>query len=297
MDILSQLKLAENIVQTDRQKHDQAFEIYYETAQNSNDKYASYRLGKCYDKAIFVKADKEKAIEQYTISAKAGYVEAQYNLGMLFMMRDSSNDENRKNAIKWYEKAASQNHVKAKFWLAHCLNKDNDTVNKNRALQLYFEAANQGLPIAQVTIAEFYSEGYESNGLTKDPNEAASWYMKAAAQGEMYPSAYEHLAYCYSMGRGVRRSEEKAREYYLRAFDVYMKQALAGSTTAMMNVAMMYRYGKGVEKDIRQADQWDSKWRNPTSKEVYRDEDFYQDILRDLSLAFRRKSRRLYYTT
>ena len=100
MDILSQLKLAENIVQTDRQKHDQAFEIYYETAQNSNDKYASYRLGKCYDKAIFVKADKEKAIEQYTISAEAGYVEAQYDLGMLFMMRDSSNDENRKNAIK-----------------------------------------------------------------------------------------------------------------------------------------------------------------------------------------------------
>lgn len=285
MDILSQLKLAENIIRNDRSKQEQAFEIYYETALNSNDKYAPYRLGKCYEEGLVVEASVETAVENYIISADKGCTEAQFRLGMIYMFGRSPIEENIPEAIKWFDQAALQNHIRAKYWLAYCLSKKTDDVaNEGRARQLYFETANQGFPLAQVTVAEFYGDSYESRfGIRKDPVEAAKWYMKAASQG--YPSACESLAFCYKIGSGVRKDENLAREYYLKAFDIYMREALAGSTTAMMHLAMMYRYGKGVEENIEKADKWDAKWKNPDKVVRYHDEDFYRDMLNDLKDA------------
>jgi TPR repeat protein len=70
--------------------------------------------------------------------------------------------------------------------------------------------------------------------------------LKAAA-GDM--DAVFELAYVYEHGKGTRKDERQAAEYYRAA-------AEKGDSTAANNLAVMYEQGRGVKKDLRQAVAW-----------------------------------------
>jgi TPR repeat protein len=70
--------------------------------------------------------------------------------------------------------------------------------NRAEAAKWIRKAADQGMDIAQVSLAEMYASGQP---FKQDFKEALKWYRKAAEQG--HPTAQFNLALMYSKGQGV----------------------------------------------------------------------------------------------
>ena len=84
-------------------------------------------------------------------------------------------------AVKYFTKAAEQDHASAQADLGDCYYYGNG-VNRNyvEAVNWYRKAAKQGNASAQYGLGRCY---YYGNGVTKDKAKAAEWYLKAAEQG------------------------------------------------------------------------------------------------------------------
>jgi len=79
------------------------------------------------------------------------------------------------------------------------------------------------------------------------PEEAFSWFLKAAEQG--HPRGQANLAMAYLKGRGVEQNYDEA----LRWLDA---AAIQGSAKAMLELGLLYRDGDGVPKDSVRGVMW-----------------------------------------
>ena len=75
-------------------------------------------------------------------------------------------------------------------------------------------------------------------------------FQKLAYEG--LPEAMYNLAYCYSRGIGVEKSNEIAHNWYKEA-------ALLGDESAMRSLAADYELGRGTKNDIKKAIYWYEK--------------------------------------
>jgi TPR repeat protein len=111
--------------------------------------------------------------------------------------------------------------------------------------------ANAGDAAAQVNVGENYAAGdgqtRTAKQLTEDYRQAAEWYRKAAAQGDM--AGEMHLAALYRDGSGVARDMEQAAGWYRRA-------AEQGDATAQATLGVLYSMGQGVERNDVEAYYW-----------------------------------------
>jgi TPR repeat protein len=84
-------------------------------------------------------------------------------------------------------------------------------------------------------------------GVRQDYAAAASWYLKAADQGDT--AAQLNLGGMYSKGQGVPRDYVAAASWFRRAAD-------QGNAAAQFNLAMMYGRGQGVPQSYIIAYMW-----------------------------------------
>jgi TPR repeat protein len=82
-----------------------------------------------------------------------------------------------------------------------------------KAFMLYQLAADQGSPVAQKVLGDFYAEGI---GVTRDLIIACQWWGRAARQGGS-EQAERNFGTCYLTGTGVPRSEVQALAWWLIA--------------------------------------------------------------------------------
>jgi uncharacterized protein len=111
-------------------------------------------------KALFARAEKGKAEDQYAVG--------------LMLLRGDGVAQNYGEAIKWFERAAQQNHPDA--------------------------ALNLGL---------LYKNG---RGVLQDFTIAGQWFEKAARQ--RHPEAEYHLGTLYKVGEGVKHDMKQAYAWY-----------------------------------------------------------------------------------
>jgi TPR repeat protein len=111
--------------------------------------------------------------------------------------------------------------------------------------------ANTGDAVAQLKAADAYAAG---NGTPRDPKQlaadykqAAFWYGKAAAQGNI--PAQIHLGDLYRDGRGVPRDMAQAAAWYRKA-------AEQGDAGAQGSLGVLYSVGMGVAQDYMEAYFW-----------------------------------------
>lgn len=227
-----------------RQDYRKAIEYYTKAAQN-NLTEAQYNLGVLFEKGLGVTQNFKEAVSWYRKAAELGDTEAQVNLGYLYETAQGvSKDLNE--AIKWYKKAselgdaegaynyariasnslssqeeinlythaAKLGHIEAQVNLGY-LFETGKGVSQNipQAISWYQKAANQGNPIAQFNLAVLYENLKSTTSQTLE--DAISWYQKAAKQG--LPSAYYNLGIIYEYGKGVSKSTNTAKDYYLKA--------------------------------------------------------------------------------
>ena len=107
-----------------------------------------------------------------------------------------------------------------------------------RALALGGDAA------AQYRLGLMYAKG---QGIPQDYSQAASWYLKAAAQDDT--RAQFAIAEMYSQGQGVPQDDKVAAKWYVEAAD-------HGYPKAQYAVGLMYAKGAGITQDLIQAYKW-----------------------------------------
>ena len=126
-----------------------------------------------------IEKDIPKANELLALAATRGFPRAQFLVGVF--LRSGGGENNEREAVEWYTKAAEQGYADAQFNLALCYD-DGEGVEKDpaKAVEWYTKAAEQGYAQAQCNLGVCYANG---SGVKKDPAKAVEWFTKAAEQG------------------------------------------------------------------------------------------------------------------
>ncbi len=119
--------------------------------------------------ALWEKARPEEAREPYELAAKAGHVQAAFQLGWLVLNEDGD----RADAQKWWRYAASERHAEAAYRLAELLWEEGKT---DEAAAFFEQAANEGYGHAA------YQRGWLALNENHDASEAVRWWRKGASE-------------------------------------------------------------------------------------------------------------------
>ena len=127
------------------------------------------------------------SVEYLLKAAGEGDADAQNQLAGLYKLGDGVKQSNAK-ALKWWIKAAEQDHAMAQYNLGECyyygLGFSNDewlSIDKAKAAELFLKSAENGYADAQMSIGICF---YNAIGVAKDKDKAFQWWMKAAGQGQ-----------------------------------------------------------------------------------------------------------------
>ena len=191
------------------------------------DREAQHNLGDYYYNGLGVAKDSVEAVKWYRKAADQGHeqsklklelidtfegaekgdAQAQYSLAD-FYERGIGVARDKKEAVKWWRKAADQGHVQAQYRMGDYYFLD-VAEGEVEAVKWYRKAADQGHVEAQYNLGDYYFNGV---GVAKDKNEAVKWWRKAAVQ-DHYLAQYS-LGVCYANGEGVAKDEVEAYAYY-----------------------------------------------------------------------------------
>lgn len=144
-----------------------------------------------------------------------------------------------------YLKLAEQGNIEAQSNLGICYyNGFGVSKDLEEAVTWFQKAAEQGNARAQCNLGICY---YNGSGVSKDLEEAVSWFSKAANNSEA--EAQYMLGVCYKNGEGVSQDMEEA-------FSWFYKAANNGSATAQYNLGVCFAEGLGVSKNLEEAELW-----------------------------------------
>ncbi|MDR2869322.1 MAG: hypothetical protein LBV04_02625, partial [Deferribacteraceae bacterium] len=154
----------------------------------------------------------DAAAEEWQAPARAGYADAQCNLGLCYQ-HGHGVEQNEALAVRWFRKAVEQGHDMAQCNLGTCY-QHGQGVEKDEAeaVRWYHKAAEQNNSIAQCNLGICYQNGY---GVEKDETEAVDWFCKAAEQDNAL--AQRKLGDCYKHGEGIEKDEVEAMRWYRKA--------------------------------------------------------------------------------
>jgi hypothetical protein len=137
---------------------------------------AQFELGRMYLEGEGVAEDTEEAMSWLRKAAEKGHAHAQFQLGMLLVLKDKFSD-----AARWLRKSAEQNDSMAQVLLGRMIEAGRGLrKSEEEAVLWYRKAAEQGEVEAQYRLAQMLSSG---RGVKKDEVEAMRWCRTAAAKG------------------------------------------------------------------------------------------------------------------
>lgn len=117
-----------------------------------------------------------------------------------------------------YSKLADEKYPDAlfKMFIFHLAKSRNNDSERNKALSCLKEAANAGVPIAQLILGKWYLTG--ASGVPKDFTHARRLLQQAADQG--VGEAYAQLGIMFMEGQGVPENERAAVQYWEKGHDI-----------------------------------------------------------------------------
>ncbi len=204
--------------------------------------------------AAWERRDYEQAMQIFHELAEAGSAKAQYNVGILLLIRCLSDvdeglqcdtAETEREAARWFRMAADQGDAKSQTMLSRAYTSWQGVAQDEAEAQLWLQrAAENGLAEAQFRIGKQHATGER---VRKDYTEAAKWYRKAAEQG--HAEAQYELGLLYRMGWGVAQHYGEGAAWTLKA-------AEQGDSVAQYAIGGMFEEGKGVPQDNVRAHMW-----------------------------------------
>ena len=198
----------------------------------------------------------ESALFAYRDAASRGHAPAQNELGKIYQFGLLGIDQDSKQALQWYLKAASPDlngadPGKKGYALAQnnigkmCLVGDGVRKDSKEAFKWFKMAAAQDNAESQFHLGLLY---YNGEGVNQDVKEAFKWYQMAAAQD--YADAQNTLAYMYLESKGAPANPEMGRR-------LLFSSAQQGNAIAQVNIAQMFEEGvDDIPEDYAEAYYW-----------------------------------------
>jgi TPR repeat protein len=150
-----------------------------------------------YDIAVdaYTAGDYEKAFPIYERLALAGDIDAQADLGIMYV-QGYGVSKNINEAVKWWTRAAERGNNKAQGHLGGIYSsKKSGLLDNKKAFKYYSLSAQQNDDISQAILGYIYAEGL---GVEKDTNKAIEWWKKAAKSGNK--DAIKNLNHARELG-------------------------------------------------------------------------------------------------
>jgi TPR repeat protein len=170
------------------------------------------------------------ALKWFGAAAAQGSTDAQVQLATLLLQAEDATDKDAVEAVELFQRAAARGNVDAEYNLGVCYRRGiGVAADRDKARQLYREAAIKGHNSAQLALGDLLSEIADNESL----KEAVKWYEQASAAG--VPRAHRGLARLYETGQGVEADIDKAIAFNRKAAEAghfEAKQALDRLTGA-----------------------------------------------------------------
>ncbi|MBP7080864.1 MAG: sel1 repeat family protein [Rhodocyclaceae bacterium] len=187
-------------------------------------------------KLAYESNDYAKAIKIFTPLAETGNLEAQLQLGSIYMAGPFAKNEfsDSRKSFFWYSKAAEQGDENAQHHLGFLYESgEGIEKNQNRAFDYWEKAANHGGWDKQTFIAKKYLN-------EKRYKDAARWYLRLAEQDDT--DAQTTICSLYLEGNGVHQDFQQALEWCNKA-------AVKGDEWSLHLLGTIYAKGQGVQAD------------------------------------------------
>ena len=207
-------------------------------AAEAGDAEAQYNLGMRYIIGRDVAPDDRQAVMWLQKAAEQGNVAAQYNIGNMYEQGKGVIPDIAK-ALMWYRKAAEQGHK----WVHH----NQQTPGNETGYDSLVVAAELGDVMAQFYLGVMYYGGNEY--VDQNIEQAVVWFHKAAEQG--HARAQYYLGWIYSTGVGGLQDDRQAAIWCSMA-------AKQGDGISQLLLGAMYADGKGVTQNFIMAYIWSS---------------------------------------
>jgi uncharacterized protein len=162
-------------------------------------------LGYFYETGLYTTGDPREALELYKKAAQQGDPLAEWLVGrMIYLGEAPARDLNE--AANWLEKSSAQNNPFAEYVLGKIALQRG---HYKRSAELFRQAADQGLPVAQLQLALQLRDG---QGLPRDAVEAYAWMLASYDGGG--PSVAPNLQALESelSSTQLEQAKTKARE-------------------------------------------------------------------------------------
>jgi TPR repeat protein len=176
-------------------------------------------------------------IDSIRYKAEHGDAKYQYAYGVCYE-KGWGVEQDTKEALAWYNKAAAQNNGPAYNSLGNYYREGSGVkADPKKAFEYYQKGAVEKDAQAMLNLGNCH---YFGMGTEKDINTAVKWWTDAADAGNAYAMA--QMGDCYFHGLGVEKDLAKAIEYYTPAADKNI-------TSALYQLGILYYTGNGVEQD------------------------------------------------
>ena len=185
---------------------------------------------------LLVPGDIRDALDILRKLVDEGHVEAATTLGVCY--RDAiGGPSDCIEAVRCFETAVSRGSVEGKAALGHCYYHGTGGLvqDRQRAYELYREAAESQNATAQVNLGVFY-RGDGDNELNRNWNEAFRNFMLAAEQNSA--KGQFNVGVCYANGLGVPEKD------MMKAIEFYTLAANQGHASAQFNLGQ-YHWREG----------------------------------------------------
>jgi TPR repeat protein len=220
----------------------------FELLVTHNNVIAQHELGNIYYFGLGISADENAAVPWYKKASDAGDQNSKKLLNSIFI-------DDYKKGLKLYK---SKKFTEAlQVWLPIAKNGHHDAlgyigdiyrlgklgkIDYSEAAKWYKLAADQDGAYEAYRLALLIKDG---KGVPKNTRKAYKYFKKSA--DKRFSAAYFYVAYFLSEGEGVGKDLTAARNWYEKAL------AENPSSSIQNNLALMYQYGKGGDRDLNKA--------------------------------------------
>ena len=224
-----------------RELEGKSYEEYLTDLANHGDVEAQYNLGKLF---LNYKSDSKKlsdGFEMIKLAEESGFKEARRELANCYF-NGIGTPPNPKKAINLYRLEAEDGNTEAQYILGHAYWNGLYDLPKSQeeSFKYYMKAAEKNHSMAQAAAGICLLYGY---GTPKDEAEGFAWLKKGSVSGD--GQALYILGQCYENGTGTEKDPVKA-------FDAYHR-ASSTSKEALYKLGKFYKEGTAGKKDIKKA--------------------------------------------
>lgn len=221
------------------------------------DTIAQFDVGQMYQYGIGVEKDAKQAVKFYELAASQGSLPAEYNLGIIYLLGDGVNQD-LNLALKWLQDAAFKGNDYAQYVLAHIYeNGYKDTEGK----EIIKTDKDKSLAMYKIAAANNYGPAQfrlaEIMVREKPVDLSESGKVKRNRLiKELYAQALSNYDNRAKLPLAYYNAMEKSKKKLKLAYKVASQESAKGNKDAALLLALMYDRGIVVAKDNAAAIRW-----------------------------------------